>query len=546
MVSNPRLSDVRAWGVDSGNSTALLRLVRQLRSVAGAGFRLVVLEWNDPRDRAAVIAHLEGLFPGAAKLELQAHEPPDFTVLLTRLAALAEAHPLVHVLDLENWRRKRPDTFRLLNYRREHIAATCPAAILLWLIPPDVTRLATEAPDLWAWRTSVLDFTRATEQPVKIERGTELTGADRQAREARLEEIEAYLAETPATDRSIARLHREAGEILKTLGRWAPARDHLVAAADLFREAGDVHSAAHAERVCAEIDLDQGRPDAALDRLRNHLLPLFEQIGDARSTALVQGQIADVLEARGELDEALRIRREEVLPVFERLGDVRSRAVTLGKVADVLAARGDLDEALRIRREEELPVYERLGDVRSRAVTLGQIADVLVARGNPDEALRIRREEVLPVYERLGDVRSRAMTLGKIADVLAARGELDEALLIRREEVLPIFERVGDVRSRAVTLNNIADVLAAHGELDEVERILREEVLPVFERLRDVRELIVVRVNLAMVLLRRGREKDHTEVREHLLWAYQAAEQIADILRQLGLPVPEGGTARGS
>ena len=426
MVSKLRLSDVRAWELDSIHSTALLRLVRRLRSVPGAGFRLIVLEWNDPRDRGAVIAHLEGLFPGAATLQLQAHDPPDFTVLLTRLAALAQAHPLVHVLGLENWHRTRPDTFRLLNYRREHIAATCPAAVLFWLIPPDITRLATEAPDLWAWRTSVLDFRHGTEQSVEIERGPEQSGADRQAREARLEEIEAYLAETPATDRSIARLHREAGDILKTLGRWAPARDHLVAAADLFREAGDVHSAAHAERVCAEIDLGQGRPDAALDRLRDHLLPLFEQIGDPRSSALVQGQIADVLEARGELDEALRIRREEQLPVFERLGDVRSRAVTLGRITDVLEARGELDDALRIRREEILPVYERLGDVQA---------------------------------------------------------------------------------------------------------------------------LIVGRAKLALMLLRRGREEDRPEVQEHLLWAYQAAArrgyreagQIADLLRQLGLPVPEQG-----
>jgi tetratricopeptide (TPR) repeat protein len=499
-----------------------------------------------------VIAHLEGLFPGAATLQLQADDPPDFTVLLTRLAGVAQAHPLVHVLGLENWHRTRPDTFRLLNYRREHIAATCPAAMLFWLIPPDVTRLATEAPDLWAWRTSVLDFTRGTEPSAEIEHGPELTGADRQAREARLEEIEAYLAESAATDRSIARLHREAGDILKALGRWAPARDHLVAAADLFREAGDVHSAAHAERVCAEIDLDEGRPDAALDRLRDHLLPLFEQIGDARSTALVQGQIADVLEARGELDEALRIRREEQLPVYERLGDVRSRAITLGRIADMLETRGELDEALRIRREEELPIFERLGDVRERAVALGKVTDMLEARGDLDEALRIRREELLPVFERLGDVRTRAITLGRIADVLEGRGELDEALRIHRQEVLPVYERLGDVRSRAMTLGKIADVLEARGEVDEALRIHRQEVLPVYERLGDVRSLIVGRVNLAMNLLQRGCEEDRPEAQEHLVWAYQAAARrgyreagkIADILRELGLPVAEEDTVR--
>lgn len=56
-----------------------------------------------------------------------------------------------------------------------------------------------------------------------------------------------------------------------------------------------------------------------------------------------------------------------------------------------------------------------------------------------------------------------------------------------------------------------------------------------------------------MNLLQRGREEDQAEAQEHLLWAYQAAarrgyqdaEQIADILPQLGLPVPEDAAGRG-
>ncbi len=53
------------------------------------------------------------------------------------------------------------------------------------------------------------------------------------------------------------------------------------------------------------------------------------------------------------------------------------------------------------------------------------------------------------------------------------------------------------------------------------------------------------------MLLKRGREEDHREALEQLVWAYQAAAQrgyqeagqIADILRQLGLPVT--GPRRG-
>ena len=539
---------VGRWDVETAYSAELLRLVRILRAAPEGGFRLVLLEWNDPTVRSALIAHLEDLFPASSKLELSFDQPTDFTALQARLAQAAQAHSAVHVLGLELWhglsreadQPRRSDTFQLLNYRRENLAETCPAVLLIWVTPADLRRFGREAPDLWAWRTAALDFTRELEPTLPISARPELDGAERSAREARLKEIESYLTSSSDSGRAIGRLHIEAGDIAYDLGEWQVARSHLSAAAELFREANDVHSAAHAERVRAMIDFKQGRPDAALDCLRRHVLPLFEQLGDARSIALTQGSIADVLESRGELEEALRIRREEELPVYDRLGDVRSRAVTLGKIANVLTSRGELDEALRIRREEELPIFERLGDVRSRAITLGKIADVLASRGELEEVLRIRREEELPVYNQLGDVRSRAVTLGQIADVLTSRGELEEALRIRREEELPVYERLGDVKLRAITLGQIADVLELRGEVDEALRIQREEVLPVYEKLGAVRELIVGRANLAVSLLHRGREDDEGEALQLLKWSeseatsrgYAVARVIADLRQE--------------
>jgi tetratricopeptide (TPR) repeat protein len=263
--------------------------------------------------------------------------------------------------------------------------------------------------------------------------------------------------------------------------------------------------------------------------------------------AAILFQYTSWLRRQGELDEVVRISREDLIPLMSEIGEGRGRAVTWGQIADVLAVRGELEEALRIRREEQLPVYERLGDVYGRAVTLGKIADVLTARGELEEALRIRREEELPVYERLGDVHSRAVTLGQIADVLTERGELEEALRIRREEELPVYEQLGDVREKAVVHGKIAGTLAARGDVEEALRIRREEELPAYVHLNSMRDLIVGRVNLALLLVQRGRKEDVPEVVEHLVWAYRAAAQrgyveaaqIAEIMGQFGIPIPE-------
>jgi tetratricopeptide (TPR) repeat protein len=304
------------------------------------------------------------------------------------------------------------------------------------------------------------------------------------------------------------------------------------------------HDSAVAYSGVADILMQQGQIDEALDIYQQKLLPIFENLKNEQQYAVVQGRIADILEARGQLDEALRIRQEEELPVYERLGYVREKAVTMGKIADILEARGQLDEALRIRQEEQLPVYERLGDVRSKAVTMGKIADILQARGQLDEALRIRQEELLPVFERLGDVRSKAVTMGKIADILQARGQLDEALRIRQEEQLPVYERLGDVREKAVTMGKIADILQARGQLDEALRIRQEEELPVFERLGDVRSKAVTMGKIADILQARGQLDEALRINKEVLIVFEhlgdvkqiAVTQgvIADILQARG------------
>ncbi|MFZ1641554.1 MAG: tetratricopeptide repeat protein, partial [Candidatus Contendobacter sp.] len=397
----PFPQSLESWELDSRHSGCLLRLRKLL--VTASGFRLVLLEFNDPQYRDRTIQQIDGFPVKTASLVLD-ESVDSFDEFERRLSALAGQCQAAHVLNLERWLvddKTRESRFKGFNYHREALAERCPFTLLLWMIAPDIKAFALKAPDLWSWRTDVFDFS-SRPAPISapvVERNVVRGSASARERQERIAEIEAYLDRELRKDGSSALLLTELGQLY-----------------------GDL-----------------GNPAAAL-RALERALAIFRETDDRRQAAMVRGLMADIEAARGNTDEALET-YEEILKLFEGLGDVRARAVTLGKIADVLQARGELDEALRIRREEELPVFERLGDVRARAVTLGRIADVLQARGELDEALRIRREDQLPVYERLGDVQARAVTLGKIADVLQARGELDEALRIRREEELPVFER---------------------------------------------------------------------------------------------------------
>ena len=370
----------------------------------------------------------------AVTLTLTPEAPADFAALERHIGQLGQGHPAIHLVGWETWEHAGRGTFPQWNLRRERFTHACPVPLLVWLTPPDVRRLATEAPDLWAWRTAVLDFTTRPELPAVVREAVNLQVAATPERVARLAQIEEHLqhpdqGREDAVPRGL--LLREAGELAASMGDFGRARRFLEEAVRSLEMGGNRAASAGAELALARVEFLTGQLDGALARLGG-VVRTFELLKDDRSLAVTRGRIADILMARGQLEEALRIRKEEELPVFERLGDVRSRAVTLGKIADILMARGQLEEALYILTEEELPMYERLGDVRERAVTQGQIADILMARGQLEEALRIRKEEQLPVFERLGDVRELIVGRANLALLLIQRGRGEDAQDILR------------------------------------------------------------------------------------------------------------------
>ena len=529
------------------HSGALLRLLRLLEDEE-TGFQCIIIEYSDSAYQEKIIHYLSSRFPGQAVLDAAATD--TFSVLETKLEKLAQENNPIHIVGTGNWFASGQESFRFahgFNYHREKLTRTVSCSILLWLHRDQVTLFAREAPDMWAWRTMLIDFSSPADAVLSDVHTQTIKpwAAPEGRKQERVQEIDNYLKgkHFKAAD---SRLLREKAEILYSHGKWKQALKTVKKALEVAKNHDDKRSEAFAHSIRADILQARGELDGALHILQEELLPVFERLGDVRSRAVTMGKIADILQARGELDEALRIRQEEELPVYERLGDVRERAVTMGKIADILQDRGELDEALRIRQEEQLPVYERLGDVRERTVTMGQIADILQSRGELDEALRIRQEEQLPVYERLGDVRSRAVTMGKVADILQSRGELDEALRIRQEEQLPVFERLGDVRSRAVTMGKIADILQSRGELDEALRINQEELLSVYEQLGDVRELLVARTKLALLLLQKENKKDRIKIQQLLCLALEDARRlnipeqniIADIMKRENIRCP--------
>lgn len=111
---------------------------------------------------------------------------------------------------------------------------------MLWVEPGTIRIFASEAPDLWAWRAAVLDFSHPLPEHVAVhEQPIFLGSAERTRREQRFGEISDYLQTISDPAGPDAGLLLEASDIEQTLGHLDAALDHATAAGAIFRQFDD-------------------------------------------------------------------------------------------------------------------------------------------------------------------------------------------------------------------------------------------------------------------------------------------------------------------
>lgn len=205
------------------------------------GFRLIVATFSDTAYRSQMIAHLSKFITGNTCLDIEAEH--DFSEVLNQLYCLPSNTVLVQVLGATAWLQdpaRATDLLHGLNYQREQFAANCPFVIVLWLYDAQVRELAQNTPDMWAWRTAVLDFTLLPEtETILTQREIVTDQADSHERRQRLADIETYLNEKPERYASDASLFREMARIYVLLGEIPQAEEASRNACDISREHND-------------------------------------------------------------------------------------------------------------------------------------------------------------------------------------------------------------------------------------------------------------------------------------------------------------------
>jgi|GEM_PF-1950087 len=449
-----------AWEVEDCHSGALLEFKRLIKG--NGRFSLVILQYNDLPYRDKLITHLNHY--ADSPIVFSVDPAMDFSAFEEGLISASQGHDLVQVLGLNEWLfgDNRDIMLKGFNYHRELLADRAPATVALWMTEYDIRDFALKAPDMWAWRKAVIDFSLQSRERDTLELAPLNFGtADLEERRQRAQEITQWLAAHLEESIPKANLLRELGEIKSQQGEAEGALQAFDSARKIFRKADYKRDYALTTGNIARVYRLQGNIVKAID-YHQEAKNLFKDLGDAWAQATASLNLADALYLTGAVEKALESYME-ALKVFEALGDYGARATTLLGIARVSGDTGDLESALELQKEA-LVILEKLGDKRSQAIAALELARFYEEKG-AEEAPKLY-QDALEVFKKMGDKRSQAVALSCIAKLYTRKGDVNKALEIHKQ-ALVLFRAVGDKLSEGISIANIAFIHHLSGRLEE-------------------------------------------------------------------------------
>ena len=270
------------------------------------------------------------------------------------VAAAADAD-LIDLSGASDW--LTPERWQGLNIRRDRLAESARVRLVWWLHPRNVAEMATQAPDLWAWRGGVYSFLDVASPSVSpltsfdFPHETRVNRADPEPRRKRIREIRTWLEGTPQPE-LVYEVAREWGDLALSLGEFDEARhayrDIALPAARLHHTSQEVLTI---KQALATVATEAGDFGGAIEILKDATEEAERLLGaDHPDTLRSRNSLALAYHAAGRLNDAT--------PLLEETLETRTRILGPNH-PDTLASRRYLAKAYAAAgkpfRSEEQP-----------------------------------------------------------------------------------------------------------------------------------------------------------------------------------------------
>ena len=324
------------------------------------------------------------------------------------IVAAATDADLIHLFGAPDW--LTPQRWQGLNIRRDRLAESTRTRLVWLLHPRNVAEMATQAPDLWAWRGGIYSFLDVASPSVSPLTGfdfpheTRVNRADPEPRRNRIREIRTWLEGTPQPE-LVYEVAREWGDLALSLGEFDEARhayrDIALPAARLHHTAQEVLAMKDALATVATEAGDFGR---AIEILKDAAEESGRLLGaDHPYTLTSRNNLATAYQDAGRVNDAIPLHEETLKARTQLLGP--NHPDTLGSrnnLALTYQAAGRLNDAI--------PLLEKT--LTSREELLGaNHPDTLASRNNLAGAYQAagRLNDAIPLLEKTLEAQTRIL-----------------------------------------------------------------------------------------------------------------------------------------
>ena len=283
------------------------------------------------------------------------------------IVAAASDADLIHLSGAPDW--LTPQRWQGLNIRRDRLAESARARLVWWLHPQNVAEMATQAPDLWAWRGGVYSFLDVASPSVSLltsfdfPHEAQVNRADPEPRRERIREIRSWLEGTPQPE-LVYEVAREWGDLALSLGEFDEARhayqDIALPAARLHHTAREVLTI---KQALATVATEAGDFGGAIEILKDAAEESGRLLGaDHPDTLSSRNNLALAYRAAGRLNDAIPLFEETLTAQTQILGPNHPHTLTSrNNLAAAYYAAGRLNDAIPLFEENLTAQTQILG-----------------------------------------------------------------------------------------------------------------------------------------------------------------------------------------
>ena len=315
------------------------------------------------------------------------------------IVAAASDADLIHLSGASDW--LTPERWQGLNIRRDRLAESARARLVWWLHPRNVAEMATQAPDLWAWRGGVYSFLDVAPPSVSpltsfdFPHEAWVNRADPGPRRKRIREIRTWLEGTPQPE-LVYEVAREWGDLALSLGEFDEARhayrDIALPAARLHHRSQEVLAMKNA---LATVATEAGDFGGAIEILKDATEESGRILGaDHPDTLRARNNLALAYRAAGRLNEAIPLHEETLTALAQILGPNHPDTLTSrNNLALAYQETGRFNDAIPLL-EETLTTQERvLGPDHPHTLAIRiDLANAYQAAGRLNDATLLFKE----------------------------------------------------------------------------------------------------------------------------------------------------------